>query len=242
MTSSPSPLVNLVPRTDDWAWIQVQYETTGRSIQDIARQAKVQPTAIISRASQLGWTRRAETTVVQKAAEIIAQSQEKARQELQAKTEIIERVNVEMQAKVLLEHRKDIQRARKLCMNLLGELEAIYDNLPELQSVGEALRSENEKGVDKMNDAYRAIISLPERSKSLKALGESMKTLIALERQAFGIKGVLEDAEDTQSDPADVVAGMDLVLSKFATILQRTGDQIRPKPMGDVLDISPTKE
>ena len=43
------------------------------------------------------------------------------------------------------------------------------------------------KGQDKLNDLYQKIISLPGRAKTMKDLGETLRVLIALERQAFGL-------------------------------------------------------
>lgn len=91
-------------------------------------------------------------------------------------------------ATVRVTHRSDIARARRLCMSLLAELEAQTSDVPALNDLGEMLRKEDERGVDKLNDAYRAIISLPERTKTMKALADSLKVVVALEREAMGMK------------------------------------------------------
>ena len=90
-------------------------------------------------------------------------------------------------ATVRIAHRQDITRSRKLCMTLLAELETQTGNLPELQALGEMLRSPDDNGADKLNDIYRAVISLPERTKTMKALAESLKNLVGMEREAFNI-------------------------------------------------------
>jgi hypothetical protein len=225
----------LPDRTQDWAWAQLQYETTGRSQVDIANDIGVSPTMLISKASRQGWTRRGEITVLNKVAEIAAEREEKVRLKQAQQLEVIERVNVEMQARKLMEHRKDIQRVRKLCMRLFDELEQATENVQPLSELGEMLRDENERGVDKLNDMYQQIISMPERSKTLKSLTEALKTMIALERQAFGIQGALEDPEKP-STPEQAVEGMDVILSKFATVLSRTAAQVAPKQMGPVVE------
>lgn len=90
-------------------------------------------------------------------------------------------------ATIRISHRKDIALSRTLCMSLLGELQAQTANLPGLVELGEILRQPNENGADRLNDIYRAVISLPERSKTMKALAESLKGLVGMEREACGL-------------------------------------------------------
>ena len=82
-------------------------------------------------------------------------------------------------------------------MRLLDELELQTgpDNAALLGELGELLRKEDDKGVDKLNDLYQKIISLPGRAKTMKDLGETVRVLIGLERQAFG----LDDVPETSS-------------------------------------------
>ena len=49
------------------------------------------------------------------------------------------------------------------------------------------LRSEDDKGMDKMNDLYRKVVSTPSRIDSVKKLADTLKTLVGLEREAWGI-------------------------------------------------------
>jgi len=90
-------------------------------------------------------------------------------------------------ATIRIAHRRDIALSRSLCMSLLGELQAQTGNLPGLVELGEILRQPNENGADRLNDIYRAVISLPERSKTMKALSESLKNLVGMEREAYGL-------------------------------------------------------
>lgn len=92
------------------------------------------------------------------------------------------------EAKVRISHRRDITRARSLSMSLLAELEAQTADVPALAELGELLRSEGDRGTDRLNDLYRAVISLPERTKTMKALSESLKNLVGMEREAYGIE------------------------------------------------------
>ena len=98
-------------------------------------------------------------------------------------------------ATIRIAHRRDIALSRSLCMSLLGELQAQTGNLPGLVELGEILRQPNENGADRLNDIYRAVISLPERSKTMKALSESLKNLVGMEREAYGL-------DDKKPEPA----------------------------------------
>ena len=101
---------------------------------------------------------------------------------------IIEQGSVQV-ATVRLAHRKDIHRARSLTNALLDELEKQTDpdTLVLLDDIGELLRAPDANGMDKLNDLYQKVISLPERSKTMKVLAESLQKLVDMERQAFGM-------------------------------------------------------
>lgn len=182
----------LIPaRENDWDWAQVQYETTDRSVTDIATNIGVPPTSLISRASRNGWTRDKGKLVAKMTAEMVIANRVRESEHRQEKLAVIERVNVEMQARVLTEHRKDIQKARSMCVSFMGELEG------------------NEDALD-----------LEGKTKVLSKLADAMKTLILLERQAFGIQSVFEDTEKPPPSPTEQQQ-VDAVMSKFAAVLAK---------------------
>ena len=101
-------------------------------------------------------------------------------------------------ASVRISHRKDIARARSVAANLLTELELQTgpDAAAMLADLGELMRSPDDKGQDKLAEIYQKVISLPGRVKTMKDLGDSMRVLISLEREAYGIEG---DDDKSQS-------------------------------------------
>ncbi|MBP6653210.1 MAG: hypothetical protein KA181_12410 [Xylophilus sp.] len=101
-------------------------------------------------------------------------------------------------ASVRISHRKDIARARSVAANLLTELELQTgsDAAAMLSDLGELMRSPDDKGQDKLAEIYQKVISLPGRVKTMKDLGDSMRVLIGLEREAYGIEG---DDDKSQS-------------------------------------------
>lgn len=90
-------------------------------------------------------------------------------------------------ANVEITQRKDIARSRALAISLLSELEQQTENRELFEQLGELLRSEDEKGQDKRNELYHKVISSPGRIDSMKKLSDTLKTLIGLEREAYGI-------------------------------------------------------
>lgn len=101
-------------------------------------------------------------------------------------------------ASVRISHRKDIARARSVAANLLTELELQTgpDAAAMLADLGELMRSPDDKGQDKLAEIYQKVISLHGRVKTMKDLGDSMRVLIGLEREAYGIEG---DDDKSQS-------------------------------------------
>jgi chaperonin cofactor prefoldin len=111
-------------------------------------------------------------------------------------------INAGIIANVLLVERKDIARNRALATKLLEELEGITGNQELLAAVGEMMaQPEDAKGADKLNELYHKVIALPSRIKSMKELADTLKTLIGLERQAFGLGEV--SGTDAHEDTLD---------------------------------------
>ena len=72
-------------------------------------------------------------------------------------------------------------------MNLIGELEAATSGAEVFRKLDEYMAAPEEKGIDKLHDAYSKAISLPSRVESMKGLTEALKSLVALEREAYRI-------------------------------------------------------
>ncbi len=173
----------------DWERVEVDYRAGVLSLREMATIHGVSHVAIKKRADKAGWVRDLGAKIKAKADELVNKALVTAAvnsKALATERQIIE-ANAERIAQVRGEHRADIGRSRTLCMALLAELESQTGNMPGLVELGEMLRQPNETGADKLNDIYRAVISLPERSKTMKALAESLRGLVGMEREAYGI-------------------------------------------------------
>ena len=185
----------------DWEKIELDYRAGVKSLREIAAEHDISDGAIRKRAKRDDWSRDLSAKINAKAEDLVRK--ELVRSEVRTQTAISEKetidANAHQQAAVRLSQRKDIQRSRSIAMQLFDELEHQVGvvNVELLEDLGELMRSEDDKGQDKLNDIYHKIISLPGRVKSMKDLSDTLRTLIALERQAFG----LDDKENTAVDP-----------------------------------------
>jgi hypothetical protein len=184
----------------DWEAVELAFRAGLLSVREIAAAHGVSHTAIQKRAKEYSWDRDLEAKIQARADALVAKRQvasEVATPEKLATERVIVEANAQAIANIRSAHRLDIERARRLCMALVAELESATGNLPELVALGEMLRAPNENGTDRLNDIYQAVISLPERTKTMKALSESLKNLVGLEREAYG----LATAEATPTRP-----------------------------------------
>jgi len=189
----------------DWERIEADYRAGVLSVREIAEGHGISHTAIQKRAKAKGWSRDLKDRVMAAAKAKVANAlpgvAESVAGRVAAATEdaIVEAAS-SVVASILITQREDIARYRRLGMRMLGELEEQLEKFPELEQIGELLRKEDENGVDRLNDAYQKVLSLPNRSKTLKDLGDVLKVLIALEREAYGVKSV-ETEEREKADP-----------------------------------------
>jgi hypothetical protein len=113
-----------------------------------------------------------------------------------AKTVSAERLATERQmieataqviADVRMTQRGDIKRFRDIAMSMLAEIEHETNNVDLYEELGDLLRADDDKGQDKRNEVYRRVISSAGRIDSLKKLADTLKTLVTLEREAYGL-------------------------------------------------------
>ena len=189
----------------DWERIELDYRAGIKTLRQIAEENGISHVAITKRAKRDGWTRDLSAKIQSKAEELV--TKELVTKMVTTETKMAERQVIEVAAQavadVRLAHRRDIHRARNLANALLDELEQQTnpETLALLNELGELLRNPDDKGMDKLNDLYHAIIALPERSKTMKVLVESLQKLVDMERTAFGMdaKGADDDKKGVEA-------------------------------------------
>lgn len=184
----------------DWERIELDYRAGIKTLRQIAEEHGITHTAVGKRAKREDWSRDLAAKIAAKADELVSRdavSKTVSRESKVSEREAVE-ANAHAVATVRLAHRTDIRRARGITNALLDELERQtgLENAALLEELGELLRKPDDNGQDKLNDLYQKIISLPGRAKTMKDLGESLRVLVALERQAFGM-----DDKAAGSDP-----------------------------------------
>jgi hypothetical protein len=169
----------------DWEAIESAYRAGLMSLREIASLHGITHGAINKRAKKEGWERNLKEKIKLKADALVS------KREVSTQNAISERILIEANAEVIanvrMEHRGDIRRARELANHLFEELATKSADIDALKKLRYLMVDPDDKSRDKLNEIYQVIISLPERIKAIKALSETLKHLINLERQAYGI-------------------------------------------------------
>lgn len=174
----------------DWERIEAYYRAGLLSVREIAAAHQISHTYINTRAKKFGWVRDLSKRIQDKAEALVSTATVSSgvSTETALSDKAIVEANAEVIAGIRLAHRKDISRSRSLAMALLGELEAQTGNIELFEQLGEMLRNPDDKGIDRLNDLYQKVISTPGRIDGMKKLAETLKNLIGLEREAYGLK------------------------------------------------------
>lgn len=196
----------------DWEKIEADYRAGILSLREIAEaHPGTNHVAIARKAKREGWSRDLSAKIRAKADALVTERTVTA--DVTAERRVSERdiidANAQAIVSVRLSHRRDIQRSRSITMRLLEELElqSGRENAELLEQMGELMRREDDRGQDKLNDLYQKIISLPGRAKTMKDLGESLRVLVTLERQAFGLDDKDQKPQDSLTTLLQTIAG-----------------------------------
>ena len=185
------------PRKVDYEAIEAGWRAGLKSPQQLAFEyteatgIKVSRSAIIKHFEKLGVPRDLRAKVQAKAEAMVAEAMVtgKVSSVTTITSSAIIAAAAEDVARVRIAHRSDITRMRALVLRLLAECEAESADPALFAEIGELLRSPDEKGADRLNEAYQKAISLPTRIKGVKDLADTLRVLVALEREAYGIGG-----------------------------------------------------
>lgn len=173
----------------DWERIEADYRAGVLSVREIAASQGISHVAISKRAKRDGWERDLSKRIQAKAdALVTTRTVTKEVTSEQAVTDrLIVEANAEVIASVRLSHRGDIARSRRLAMALLGELEAQTLDHDLFERLGELVIDTGNEAESKLLEAYRRVISTPGRVDGMKKLADTLKVLIGLEREAYGL-------------------------------------------------------
>lgn len=200
----------MTKRQIDWEKIELDYRSGIKTLRQIADEHGISNPAILKRAKRDGWSRDLSAKIDKKADDLVRRSLVRNEVRNSAEYKATEKQVIDANAQAILEvrlsHRKDIAKAKNLMNALLDELDNQTIERELYERLGEFLRNEDEKGIDKLNDLYQRVISTPSRVVSMQKLADTMKTLITLEREAFNIGKEVEKTADPLTELITTIA------------------------------------
>ena len=204
------------PKKVDYDAIEPDWRAGIKSPEQIATEyhaatgVKVSRAAIAKHFKKLGIGRDLSAKVQAKAASMVAEAMVTGKVSKVTTLKDAEIINESALtvAAVQIAHRKDINRNRNLALSLLEELEAETGSIDLFKQLGEIMAEQDGPGVEKLNEIYKKVIGLPQRIDSVKKLSETLKNLIMMEREAYGIKSAegIEGNEVKRKTLADFYA------------------------------------
>lgn len=195
-TKEPSDPKQAKPATD-WEAVERDYRAGILSIREIAKLQGISDTAIRKKATAEGWERDLSHKVADKVRTELVRGPVRTANP-QTEREIIETAAASV-VEVVRSHRKRITAQTEL-VDLLTE--QLTQAAGCREDVEEAIFEETAGDKDgRRRSAMLRAVSLPTHASTAVNLTNALKTLIGLERQAFGIK-------DESEAPADALASL----------------------------------
>ncbi len=219
---TPETTERVAKPTVNWVLIEMHVRAGIRSLENIGQEYGITKGRISQVATKGEWTRdlkakikaKTEANLATKVAVDALKKQALNDPTKQAARRLAEKgvvdANADIHTKVILAEQADGSRHRELSRNLLSELEAITNDLPNYQKLGKLF---DESGPDAngtwkkdaLNDAYMKMISLAGRIDSAKKLAETHEKNINVERRVHG----LEDGDGKADTVVDMLRGID---------------------------------
>jgi hypothetical protein len=207
----------------DWDALEPHYRAGILTLKEIGTKFEVSDAAIVKHARNKKWDRNLLAKIQAKAdAKVSAALVSAEVSETKSLTESVRiEIESEVQARIRIEHRSNITRMRAMVNKLLNELEDQTDDKASYQTLRELLAEEGD--VAALGEAFNRAMSLSGRTKTMKDLADTIKTLIAMEREAYGID---KEAPPPALDDIDPLEGA----RRMAFILARASKQIDSQP------------
>lgn len=223
----------------DWERIEQDYRTGLLSLREIAALHQgTNHVAITRRAKREGWIRDLQGRIKARADELVTRQAVTPAVTAECRVsdrEVIE-ANAERIAQVRGKHRADIARARSVALKLLAELEHqidhqdLYERLAELLIEPVEGEGQSEAAKKRQRDRWQAFnraMALGSRSSTMKQLGETLRIVIGLEREAYDIdrgrgSGAGDQANAQPSRPLTDAERASRVVSILERVRQRS--------------------
>jgi formate dehydrogenase maturation protein FdhE len=183
----------MADKQPDWERIEQLFRAGVLSLREIAAACPgSNHVAIARRAKKFGWVQDLSAKIKAKANDLVTRRTVTA--DVTAERAVTDRAVIELNAEVIanvrMAHRGDISRGRRLTNMLLDELESLTEEQGTIKELIAQLKDGDRDDADAMADILalaQKMGALPSRTKTMKELAETLKTLVALERQAYDL-------------------------------------------------------
>lgn len=173
----------------DWEAVGRDYRAGVKSLRVMGAEHGVSNPGILKHAKEQGWVRDLGAKVRSKAEEKVSKSVVST--EVTAANQIAEKdvieANAEVVSRIILSHRTDIQRSRRLAMRLLDELEQQTDGRSLIDQLRYLVLDQEGKSAKERDALLKKVLTLGNRTMTMKTLADTLRGLVAMEREAFGI-------------------------------------------------------
>jgi hypothetical protein len=223
-----APKVNYDLLEPDWrAGLKTPYQMADEYTAQTG--IKVSRTAIVKHFEKLEIPRNLAAKIQAKADAKVAKSMVADMVAKTTESAVIE-ANADIVATIHLGQRADIRKARALSMTLLDELEASTEQQDDIRQLAELLSDDQDEDGPGARDRQRRrqealerVMSLPGRTKTMKELADTLKTLVTLEREAYGINALPAEppAPPPYIDPMEGARRIAFILQKATLMIER---------------------
>lgn len=204
----------------DWDAVERDYRTGKFTLRELAEKHGVSHQAIAKRAKTNSWTQDLGDQIRQATnAKLVANLVDSEIAKGGQAVANVVLAAAEINTQVILKHRTGLTRITAIKEKLLNQIEQAVDNMDDLEEIIEMVRREDDRGVDKANDALRKAMGRSALVDDLKKLAEVDEKVRKGEREAFNI------GDAPQENPGDGLSDFLAELSARGSRLPTKGEQ-----------------
>ena len=180
----------------DWDAIERDYRTAKFTLRELEAKHGADNGLISRKAKKLGWTQDLALAIKQATnARLVSELVSKEVSDGQQKVSNVVEVAAEMNMRVIMNHRHGLNDLTDVKRVLLDQIKQAAANMPNLAEVIEMVRSPDDSGMDRANDALKKAMGRSALIDDLKKLADVDEKVRKGEREAFGIESAA-DAPD----------------------------------------------